>query len=80
MINSIALKLVKQEFLNLVTLHVHLCSFQITHGVKQFKISQRTDYYDLNCFGQEAYASQNSFYQNTAKLLIHKYFLQVKMT
>ena len=32
---SIAFDLIKHKFLNWSTLHIHLCSFQITHKVKQ---------------------------------------------
>ena len=39
-------ELVKQEFLNLATLHAQLCSFKITHGMNQWTTCERTNYQD----------------------------------
>ena len=57
-------------------LHVRLCNFQITHGVKQCATCQHTTYHDtinysLNCFSHLIYVLQTSTYQNIAKLFSH---------
>ena len=74
-------KLVKHKFLNLITLHIYLCSFQITHGWSNTRyVSTPTTttltttagtFHSLNCFGHIICIPQTSMYQNIAKLLTH---------
>ena len=63
-----------QKFPNYNILHVHLCGYQITHGMKQCATCRCTNYYDtinhgasiyhgLNCSSHVIYASQTSRYQ-----------------
>ena len=75
-----SVKLIKCKIPNLTNLYIHLCGFQINHGVKQCTICQRTNYHNttnhsgsnhgLNCFLHVMYTLQTSSYQNIAKLII----------
>ena len=69
-------KLIKHKFLNLSMLHIHLCSFQITHAMKQCTMCQHTNYHNttksqhvpfhsLNCFSHIIYTLQ------TTKILLN---------
>ena len=74
-------KLINCKLLNESILHIHLCSFQITHKVKQCTVCQHTIFMiqpitagnnqNLDHLGQVIYMWKTGIHQNIAKPLTH---------
>ena len=65
-------ELIEHKFPNYTSLHIYLCSFQITQWNNTQCVWAPTTlgiYHSLNCFGCMLYVLQTSIYQSTAKLL-----------